>query len=125
MAQQFLVLARAIHIRSVPEVHAKLDRAVQHAQRLIVICRPVGERHAHASEADLPDLAVTDPALFHAVVYGAQPPLSACDGVKTLDKQGVSSGRAVLRHTGGVLKAENLGKRYGARWLFRNVAFDL
>jgi heme exporter protein A len=45
--------------------------------------------------------------------------------VKTLYKQRLSGDGRRLRHTLGVLKAERLGKRYGARWLFRNIEFDL
>jgi len=54
-ADELLVRIRPVHLGRIEEGHAELERPVNRRDRLGVITRAVGERHAHAAEADRPD----------------------------------------------------------------------
>src|SRR5271156_2712772 len=82
-AEEFLVLAPAIHVRAVEMVDAELDRPVDHPDPGLVVALAVDPGQRHAAETDSRDLRprlAEPPALrdSHAAHRSLQP-LKLCD----------------------------------------------
>jgi len=67
LAEQLLVVAPAVHVRGVEEVHAEVDRPVDDRDRLRVVALAVRAGHGHAAEADGrdPERAVAERSIVH------------------------------------------------------------
>ena len=65
-AEQFLVLAPAIHVRAVEKIDAEIDRLLHQRHAGRVVARPVDPRQRHAAEPDRGDLrpVLADPTLL-------------------------------------------------------------
>src|SRR6185437_5798241 len=55
LAQQGLVVAPAVHVGAVEEVHARVDGVVDDLDALCIVALAVGARQRHAAEADRED----------------------------------------------------------------------
>src|SRR4029450_9062677 len=66
-AQQLLVVAEAVHVRRVEEVHAPVQRVLNDPDRLRVVALAVRAGHGHAAQADRRhrERAVTESTVFH------------------------------------------------------------
>src|SRR5690606_34396636 len=75
-ADQFLVLAAAVHVGGVDHGHAEIDGAV-HGRDALALVRPAVDRgHAHAAEADGRDAQWAELSRLHDVLPSVEPGLA-------------------------------------------------
>ena len=82
-AEQFLVLAPAIHVRTVEMIDPELDRPVEQPDPCVVVARAVDAGQRHAAETDRRDLrsrlAEPPPLRDHCAAHRPLQPLKLCD----------------------------------------------